>query len=147
MHAALEDILLLCRKNLKNKGISLLKEFASSLPRVQAVEDQLKQVFLNLLTNAEESITGKTGTITVRTEGRGGFVAVQFQDTGHGIAQEDQPRIFEPFFSTKSAAKGTGLGLAVSYGIVTRHGGTIEVESAIGIGSIFTVLLPVEGRT
>jgi len=60
---------------------------------------------------------------------------------------EDQPRIFEPFFSTKSAAKGTGLGLAVSYGIVTRHGGTIEVESAIGIGSIFTVLLPVEGRT
>ena len=147
VHVALEDILLLCRKNLKNKGISLLKEFASSLPRVQAVEDQLKQVFLNLLTNAEESITGKTGTITVRTEGRGGFVAVQFQDTGHGIAQEDQPRIFEPFFSTKSAAKGTGLGLSVSYGIVTRHGGTIEVESAIGIGSIFTVLLPVEGRT
>mgnify|MGYP000008681529 CR=1 FL=1 len=146
VHAALEDILLLCRKNLKNKGISLLKEFAPSLPGVQAVEDQLKQVFLNLLTNAEESIPGKTGTITVRTEERGGFVAVQFQDTGHGIAPENQPRIFEPFFSTKSAAKGTGLGLSVSYGIVTRHGGTIEVESAIGIGSVFTVLLPVEGR-
>jgi signal transduction histidine kinase len=147
VHAALEDILLLCRKNLKNNGISLIKEFASSLPRIQAVEDQLKQVFLNLLTNAEEAIVGGKGTITVRTECRDGYVAVQFQDTGHGIAAEDQPKIFEPFFSTKSAVKGTGLGLAVSYGIVTRHGGTIEVESSSGIGSTFTVFLPVEGRT
>ncbi|MDG4476658.1 hybrid sensor histidine kinase/response regulator [Thiovibrio frasassiensis] len=147
VHAALEDILLLCRKNLKNNGISLIKEFALSLPRIQAVEDQLKQVFLNLLTNAEEAIVGGKGTITVRTECRDGYVAVQFQDTGHGIAAEDQPKIFEPFFSTKSAVKGTGLGLAVSYGIVTRHGGTIEVESSSGIGSTFTVFLPVEGRT
>ena len=147
VHVALEDVLLLCRKDLKNKRISLIKEFAPSLPGIQAVEDQLKQVFLNLLTNAEEAITAKTGTITVKTEGREGYVAVQFQDSGHGIAPEDQQRIFEPFFSTKSAAKGTGLGLSVSYGIVTRHGGTIEVESIPGVGSTFTVLLPVEGRT
>ncbi|MHB1016049.1 MAG: hybrid sensor histidine kinase/response regulator [Desulfurivibrionaceae bacterium] len=147
VHVALEDVLLLCRKDLKNKRISLIKEFAPSLPGIQAVEDQLKQVFLNLLTNAEEAITAKTGTITVKTEGREGYVAVQFQDSGHGIAPEDQQRIFEPFFSTKSAVKGTGLGLSVSYGIVTRHGGTIEVESKPGVGSIFTVLLPVEGRT
>jgi signal transduction histidine kinase len=116
------------------------------LPGIQAVEDQLKQVFLNLLTNAEEAITGETGAITVRTEVRPGYVAVRFQDSGHGISPEDQERIFEPFFSTKSAAKGTGLGLSVSYGIVTRHGGTIEVESTPGLGSTFTVLLPVEGR-
>ena len=147
VHAALEDILLLCRKNLKNKNISLVKEFAPSLPGIQAVEDQLKQVFLNLLTNAEEAITSDTGTITVKTEERRGVVAVQFRDSGQGIAPEDQGQIFEPFFSTKSAAKGTGLGLSVSYGIVTRHGGTIEVESTLGIGSTFTVLLPVEGRT
>lgn len=147
VHAALEDILLLCRKNLKNKRISLSKEFAPSLPGIQAVEDQLKQVFLNLLTNAEEAITAETGAITVRTEVRQGYVAVQFQDSGSGIAPENQERIFEPFFSTKSAAKGTGLGLSVSYGIVTRHGGTIEVVSTPGIGSTFTVLLPVEGRT
>ncbi|MCX5864790.1 MAG: ATP-binding protein [Deltaproteobacteria bacterium] len=147
VHAALEDILLLCRKNLKNKKISLVKEFAPSLPGIQAVEDQLKQVFLNLLTNAEEAIIAETGTITVRTEVRRGYVAVQFQDSGYGIEPENKERIFEPFFSTKSAAKGTGLGLSVSYGIVTRHGGTIEVESTPGIGSTFTVLLPVEGRT
>jgi PAS domain S-box-containing protein len=146
VHTALEDILLLCRKNLKNKNISLVKEFAPSLPVIQAVEDQLKQVFLNLLTNAEESITAETGAIHVRTEVRNGYVAVQFQDSGQGIAPENQERIFEPFFSTKSAAKGTGLGLSVSYGIVTRHGGTIEVESTLGIGSTFTVLLPTEGR-
>ncbi|MCX5877187.1 MAG: ATP-binding protein [Deltaproteobacteria bacterium] len=147
VHAALEDILLLCRKNLKNKRISLVKEFAPSLPGIQAVEDQIKQVFLNLLTNAEEAITAETGTITVRTEVRQGYVAVQFQDSGYGIVPENKERIFEPFFSTKSAAKGTGLGLSVSYGIVTRHGGTIEFESTPGIGSTFTVLLPVEGRT
>jgi PAS domain S-box-containing protein len=146
VHAALEDILLLCRKNLQNKKISLARDFAPSLPGIQAVEDQLKQVFLNLLTNAEEAITGETGAITVRTEVRPGYVAVRFQDSGHGISPEDQERIFEPFFSTKSAAKGTGLGLSVSYGIVTRHGGTIEVESTPGLGSTFTVLLPVEGR-
>ena len=146
VHAALEDILLLCRKNLKNKRISLVKEFAPSLPGIQAVEDQLKQVFLNLLANAEEAITAETGTITVRTELRPGYVAVQFQDSGHGIAPKNQERIFEPFFSTKSAAKGTGLGLSVSYGIVTRHGGTIEVESTPGIGSTFTVLLPMGGQ-
>jgi len=147
VHAALEDILLLCRKNLTNKRISLVREFAPSLPGIQAVEDQLKQVFLNLLTNAEEAITAETGTITVRTEVRPGYVAVQFQDSGYGIVPENKERIFEPFFSTKSAAKGTGLGLSVSYGIVTRHGGAIEVESTPGIGSTFTVLLPVEGRT
>ena len=146
VHAALEDILLLCRKDMKNKHISLVKDFAPSLPGIQAVEDQIKQVFLNLLTNAEEAITGESGIITVRTEKRDGYVAVQFQDSGHGIAPEDQEKIFEPFFSTKSAAKGTGLGLSVSYGIVTRHGGTIEVESALGVGTTFTVLLPVEGR-
>ncbi len=146
VHVALEDILLLCRKNLKNKNISLVKEFAPSLPVIQAVEDQLKQVFLNLLTNAEEAITAETGVISIRTELRQGYVAVQFQDNGQGIVPENKERIFEPFFSTKSAAKGTGLGLAVSYGIVTRHGGTIEVESTPGIGSTVTVLLPVEGR-
>ncbi len=146
VHAALEDILLLCRKELKNKKISLIKEFAPSLPKIQAVDDQIKQVFLNLLTNAEESIVSETGAITVRTEVREGYVAVQFQDSGHGIAPEDQERIFEPFFSTKPAAKGTGLGLSVSYGIVARHGGKIEVASTPGLGSTFTVLLPVEGR-
>jgi len=146
VHVALEDILLLCRKNLKNKNISLVKEFAPSLPVIQAVEDQLKQVFLNLLTNAEEAIIAETGMISVRTELKQGYVAVQFQDNGQGIVPENKERIFEPFFSTKSAAKGTGLGLSVSYGIVARHGGKIEVESTPGIGSTFTVLLPVEGR-
>ena len=93
------------------------------------------------------AIVEEAGTITVRTDERDGYVAVQFQDSGQGIAPENLERIFEPFFSTKSAAKGTGLGLSVSYGIVTRHGGTIEVESTPGVGSTFTVLLPVEGRT
>lgn len=146
VHAALEDILLLCRKNLRNKGISLSRDFAADLPKIQAVEDQLKQVFLNLLTNAEEAIFTESGAITVKTESRGDSIAVLFQDNGQGIVPEDEGRVFEPFFSTKSSAKGTGLGLSVSHGIVSRHGGTIEVDSTPGIGSTFTVLLPVGGR-
>ena len=70
-----------------------------------------------------------------------------FKTTARGLLLEDQGKIFEPFFSTKPTVKGTGLGLSVTYGIVTRHGGTIEVESTPGLGSTFTVLLPVEGRT
>jgi signal transduction histidine kinase len=70
-------------------------------------------------------------------------MAVEFHDTGTGIAEEDLPRIFDPFFTTKAVGQGTGLGLSISYGIVDSHGGWIEVESEVGRGSTFTVMLPV----
>jgi signal transduction histidine kinase len=145
IHAALDDILLLSKKEFKNRNITLRKEYAPDLPAIRAVADQIKQVFLNLLTNAREAIGEEGGTVTITTEEWGEQIVVCFKDTGCGIAPEDINHIFEPFFSTKPEVKGTGLGLAVSYGIVRRHGGDIKVESQPGGGTQFTVILPIEG--
>jgi signal transduction histidine kinase/CheY-like chemotaxis protein len=146
VRAALDDILLLCKKEFKSHNIILHKEYAQDLPTIRAVADQIKQVFLNLLTNAREAIGEGGGTVTVTTEGWGDQIVIRFADTGCGIAPEALDHIFEPFFSTKPEVKGTGLGLAVSYGIVQRHGGDIKVESKPGHGARFTVVLPSEGN-
>lgn len=145
VHVALDDILLLCKKEFKNRNITLRKKYAADLPTIRAVADQIKQVFLNMLTNAREAI-GEGGAVAVTTEAWGDQIVVCFEDTGCGIAPEDMEHIFEPFFSTKPEVKGTGLGLAVSYGIVQRHGGDIKVESEPGRGARFTVILPIEGN-
>jgi two-component system NtrC family sensor kinase len=82
------------------------------------------------------------GHLTVRSSGADGWVRIAVQDTGTGITPENMKKLFTPFFTTKGEVKGVGLGLAVSYGIVERHGGRIEVESDVGKGSTFTVILP-----
>jgi len=146
VHAALDDILLLCKKEFNNRNIALHKVYAPDLPTIRAVADQIKQVFLNLLTNAREAMGAEGGTVTVTTEAWGEQIVIVFEDSGCGIAREYLEHIFEPFFSTKPEVKGTGLGLAVSYGIVQRHGGDIKVTSEPGHGTRFTVILPIEGR-
>jgi signal transduction histidine kinase len=146
IHPALDRITMLLRKELKNKKISLEKYYAPHLPAILAVEDQLKQVFLNLLNNAVDAVGDNGGKITVSTQVlSGNEVAIHFKDTGKGMGAEEMKQIFEPFFTTKTAVKGTGLGLSVSYGIVKRHSGRISVVSELGRGSAFTVFLPVEG--
>jgi len=107
---------------------------------------QLQQVFTDILVNAAEAIDG-AGTIRVRSlyDASRRMVAVSFTDTGRGIAPRDLERIFEPFFTTKQDGHGTGLGLAVVYGIVEKHGGTIKVDSRPGRGTTFTVWLPAGG--
>lgn len=122
--------------------ITLTKEIADMLPQVNADLQQLQQVFLNLIINAEQAI-GDHGTITVRaTETDKGYVRTDISDTGPGISQEHLEQIFDPFFTTKEAGKGTGLGLAIVYGIVKKHGGYIEVTSKLGEGTTFSVYLP-----
>ena len=99
---------------------------------------------LNLLVNAAHAIAdGERGTITLRTGCDDHQVWVEVADTGSGIAPENLKRIFDPFFTTKSSGKGTGLGLSLSYGIVKKHGGRIEVNSKLGKGSTFKVFLPI----
>jgi signal transduction histidine kinase len=106
-------------------------------------ENQMEQVFVNIMLNAAEAIEEK-GQITISSymNPAGKVIIVCIQDTGCGIAAENLPKLFEPFFSTKS--KGTGLGLAVSYGIVRNHGGNIQVSSTPGKGTCFTIELPVQ---
>jgi signal transduction histidine kinase len=99
---------------------------------------------MNLLINAAHAIEGH-GRITVRTGYDEDQVWVEVEDTGKGIKAEHLNRIFEPFFTTKPVGQGTGLGLALSYGIVQRHGGLIEVQSTVGAGTVFRVVIPRRG--
>ena len=146
IHTTLESILALSNKELKNRKISVVRKFADELPKISGVADQLKQVFLNLLSNAADACRSG-GTITLQTKQDDGKIHVIVQDTGSGVAPEDQEHIFEPFFSTKPDVKGTGLGLPVSYGIVKDHGGTIIFASEPGKGATFSVILPIQRGT
>ncbi len=145
-HNILDDMLILKKKSFLEKKIFLVKKYADDLPKVPAVEDQIKQVILNLLQNAEESIQNGNGEIELTTFFDGTFVEIKIQDNGCGIPLENVEKIFEPFYTTKDAVKGTGLGLSVTYGIVKRHGGKIICSSNPGKGTLFTLKFPVKRR-
>ena len=120
----------------------VVKEYAG-IPDVECMPSQINQVFMNMLVNAAQAIE-KDGTITVRSGTGGDEVWVEVEDTGKGISPEHLNRIFDPFFTTKPVGKGTGLGLSLSYGIVKKHNGRIEVKSEMGKGSTFRVWLPIQ---
>lgn len=121
-------------------NIEIVRDFAPGPLSVLMDAGQMQQVFLNLLVNAAEAMPSG-GRVTIVTRISDGEVRIVVSDTGTGIRPEDIPKIFDPFFTSKEVGKGTGLGLAVSYGIIERHGGTIEVESALGRGTSFTITL------
>jgi signal transduction histidine kinase len=126
----------------KNKKVEIIREEYPSLPLVTGDFNQILQVMVNLLVNAVQSM-GEDGKLTISTGIDGeDCVKISFQDTGCGISAENLDRLFTPFFTTKQDVKGVGLGLAVSHGIIERHGGRIEVESRESEGSTFTIYLP-----
>jgi two-component system NtrC family sensor kinase len=139
----LERCAALVRHQAELQDVTIRVECAADLPKVMCDASQVQQIVLALTMNALEA-TGKGGAVTLRAardDGRGG-VKIAVADTGCGIAAADLPHIFEPFFTTKSEGKGVGLGLAVVYGIVERHHGQIDVDTAPGAGTSFTVRLP-----
>ena len=140
LHAGLESTLNVVSNEIKYKA-DVVREFGT-LPLVECMPSQLNQVFLNLLVNAAQSIA-EHGTITLRSGCVEDSVWISVSDTGQGIPPELIKKIFDPFFTTKPIGKGTGLGLSVSYGIVDKHGGHIDVCSQPGQGTTFTVNLPV----
>ena len=135
--------LTLLSHDLEMKGVQVVKRMSSHLPQVQCDFKQIQQALLNVIGNASEAMVGG-GVLTMEakrsTEGR--TMEIKISDTGCGIPKNDLKSIFEPFFTTKEEGKGVGLGLSVVYGIVTRHRGTIEVESEPGEGTTFTIRLP-----
>jgi signal transduction histidine kinase len=156
LNAALESAIEILRHEIKTRGLQL-QEQLHPLPPLLCHPGKINQVFLNLLANAVQACeTGGTITVRSRLDPRSSIldprsseildsrqgVVIEVEDTGCGIKPEHLPRIFEPFFTTKPVGQGTGLGLAVSFGIVRDHGGTIEVESSPGRGSTFRVRLP-----
>ena len=145
----LEETLVLVDKKMRQSGIRIVRELDPQLPQVRARADQLRQVFLNLILNAQQSITGG-GVIRIATarndeQSLQPSISIQISDTGVGIGVEDLARIFEPFFSTRK--KGTGLGLWVTQDIVRQHGGRIEVTSERGHGTTFNIILLVASPT
>ncbi|MAG36521.1 MAG: hypothetical protein CL878_09810 [Dehalococcoidia bacterium] len=130
----------LCRHRAAMQDVSLDERYDETLPIIHADGNQLKQVFINLLTNALD-VMPRGGALAISTRLQGEEVVVEFRDTGPGIPPEVRERIFEPFFTTKADVKGTGLGLSVSHGIVASHGGHIEVQTEQEQGTTFSVWL------
>ena len=127
------------------RGIKILKNLDPQVPLVLLDANQVQQVFINIILNSADAMPdGGILTITTQAAAGDGYAQVHFADTGVGIPEKDLHRIFDPFFTTKGERRGTGLGLAVSYGIVERHHGRIEVQSEEGKGTIFTVKLPLQ---
>ena len=139
LEAGLDSTLRVVWNELKYKA-EVVKQYGA-IPQIECFPSQLNQVFMNLLVNASHAIE-EHGRITIRSGQDGDNVWVEVEDNGKGIQPEHLARIFEPFFTTKPVGKGTGLGLSLSYGIVQKHGGRIEVKSAPGQGSVFRVVLP-----
>ncbi len=132
---------------LRMRGIEAVLDASPGVPRVACDAGQVEQVLINLVMNAAEaSPDGATVQVRLLNEALEGFVTLEVADSGTGIPPEHLARIFDPFFTTKEDGKGVGLGLAVAYGIVESHGGTIDVRSQAGRGTTFRVRLPVEGR-
>ena len=138
LHRGLEATITLLQGQIANADI--VRDYGS-LPEIQCLPSEINRVFMNLLLNAAEAIADH-GTITVRTRAGDGGVWVDVADTGCGIAEDKLTRVFDPFYTTKPSGRGLGLGLSLSYGIVQRHHGHIEVNSATGKGSTFRLWLP-----
>jgi signal transduction histidine kinase len=126
---------------LKAGAVEVVKKF-EPVEKVEANPGELQQVFVNLITNAFQAVNGKGGTITLSSRSLKDIIEVKVMDTGVGIPQKYLGRIFDPFFTTKKTGEGTGLGLNVVYRIVSKYGGTIDVESKEGLGATFTVRFP-----
>jgi signal transduction histidine kinase/predicted CoA-binding protein len=140
LHEGLDNTIIMLRHKLK-QGVNVRREYAEQLPRVMAYGSELNQVWTNIIDNAIDAMDGK-GEIKVRTQQQGEWVVVEIEDTGQGIPEEIQAKIFSPFFTTKPVGKGTGLGLNISYKIIQKHGGEIKVFSQPG-KTRFQICLPI----
>lgn len=141
----LKDVLCLQKTSIEAHRVKVIEEIPAQLPDIAGDPGQLEQVFLNLITNAVQAMEqSEVKELRIRIALEGDKVSLRFMDTGCGIAKNTLMKIFDPFFTTKPVGKGTGLGLSICRGIIQQHGGSIQAEGEVGIGSVFTVWLPVQ---
>ncbi|MFH2137112.1 MAG: ATP-binding protein [Candidatus Omnitrophota bacterium] len=141
--AAIENALMFTSSRLGQKGINVTKEYSKNMPQISADSIHLEQVFINIILNAEQSMSGG-GQLKVTADMKKNDILISFCDTGQGIAEDDLKKIFDPFFTTRQPGEGSGLGLAISYGIIKAHSGDIIVESKKGQGTKVMVKLPIK---
>jgi signal transduction histidine kinase len=141
MNEALEESLRMVLLAVKTKPVEVVKKF-QPLKKVEANLGEIEQVFTNLITNAFHAMDGREGILTLTTQSRQDYVQVGVADNGIGISEKHIKKIFDPFFTTKKIGEGTGLGLNIVYRIVTKYGGTVDVESKEGLGTIFRLRFP-----
>ena len=144
IHEGLDITLTMIDHEIKNK-ISVNKEYGE-IPEINCYPDQLNQVFINVLMNAVQAIE-KEGQITIKTYQANNNVIIEISDTGHGIPPENIDKIFNPGFTTRGVGVGTGLGLSICFNIIQKHQGQIKVESEVGKGTTFTIILPTDLKT
>ena len=143
IHENLESSLLILHNKYSDQNIVIEKEFDTSLPEIECYPGQLNQVFVNIINNAIDVLADKDKpVITISTVYEGDKAIIGIEDNGTGIPAEIQEKIFDPFFTTKDVGKGTGLGLSISHSIIQQHSGTIKVDSKLGEGTKFTIVLP-----
>jgi two-component system, sporulation sensor kinase C len=144
MRRLLEEVLLIVGKACKNKGIKIQKSYSAGTYFFTSIEDQIKQVLLNVLQNSIDSIS-YGGDIMLNLAQTSNEIILEIQDTGDGIEEENQKFIFEPFYTTRGK-QGTGLGLSVCYGIIKKHGGHIYIKSEANLGSTVTLVVPIKQK-
>jgi len=147
INTLIDQTLTLVENQARFQNIEIIRQFKKDIPMLFLDGDQIQQVFMNIIINSADAMTGDGGTLTVKTDLNNGVAEISFTDTGRGINKEHLSKLFTPFFTTKETGKGTGLGLAISYGIIQSHNGEIDVESEVGKGSTFRIKLPVEKQT
>lgn len=147
IHDGINSTLIILGSQLKT-GINIVKYYSPTLPQIPCSPGKINQVFMNILANAIQAIQPDEGTITIATRlhEEKDQISVTIQDTGGGIPEDIQDKIFEPFYTTKDVGKGTGLGLSISYSIVQDHNGEIEVKSKKGVGTQFVIYLPLNHK-
>jgi signal transduction histidine kinase len=129
---------------IRKAHVEVIKDLPDASLMMEFDVQQIEQVLVNLITNAVHAMSTDGGRLRVTLTQSNDVAAIAVQDTGSGIAPENLNRIFDPFFTTKPEGEGTGLGLSVSYGIISNHSGSIQVETEVGKGTTFTILLPIQ---
>jgi len=143
LNQGLESTLLILRSEIKHR-VDIIRDFGD-VPDILCYPGKLNQVFMNIITNGIQAVP-EHGIITIRTYQKNKFVYVEIEDNGPGISKENMPKIFEPFYTTKTVGEGTGLGLSISYGIIKDHNGSIRVRSELGKETVFIIKLPMASQ-
>ena len=149
IHLPIEEAFKMLSRQFASRGIRVTRDFGTQIPQVYANPLQLEQVFINLATNARDAIEATergAGSVSISTRVNGEFVEIIFKDDGCGMSDRTQAKAFNPFFTTKEVGKGMGLGLSLSYGMISKLHGSIVVQSEIGKGTTFLIRLPIDFR-